>query len=68
MKSIESGYYRHFKGGDYQVLTVALHTERPEKLVIYQSLQDQNIYARPLTMFVEEVEYQGKKVPRFSKL
>ncbi|WP_310598132.1 DUF1653 domain-containing protein, partial [Aeromonas aquatica] len=47
------GRYRHFKGGHYRVLTLALHTETQERLVIYQSEQDDIVYARPVTMFME---------------
>ncbi|MGN5152429.1 DUF1653 domain-containing protein [Aeromonas enteropelogenes] len=60
------GRYRHFKGGLYQVLTLALHTETGEQLVIYRSEQDGEVYARPVTMFMEWIEHQGEVVSRFT--
>jgi len=63
---IKLGKYRHFKGKDYEVLGVAKHSETKEELVIYKKLyDDHSMWARPLSMFIEEVERDGYKGLRF---
>ncbi|WP_434667224.1 DUF1653 domain-containing protein [Aeromonas sp. NJAU223] len=68
MQAPAPGRYRHFKGGLYRVLTLARHTETGESLVIYQSEQDGEVYARPVPMFMEWIEHQGQVVSRFTPL
>lgn len=50
---MQAGVYKHYKGGYYQVLGIAEHTETKETLVIYVSLSGDHmpgprIRARPL--------------------
>lgn len=61
--------YRHFKGNEYLVLYIAKHSETLEDFVVYQALYgEREIWIRPLKMFLEQVEYQGKLVNRFQEI
>ena len=63
---IKPGIYRHFKGNDYRVLGIASHSETSEELVVYQALYGEKaLWVRPLEMFLEEVQLDGTKEPRF---
>jgi hypothetical protein len=60
--------YEHYKGGRYEVITMATHTETNEPLVIYRSLHFGSVYARPLFVWCETVNFGNqKRIPRFSK-
>lgn len=49
--------YRHFKGNDYQIVTLCEHTETREQMVVYRALYGEGkIYCRPLDMFMSEVD------------
>ncbi len=67
------GIYRHYKGGRYEVLGYARHTESDEELVVYRPLDPQgdsglpDFWVRPKAMFFEEVQIDGKPCPRFQK-
>lgn len=63
---IKPGKYRHYKGGEYEVLGVAKHSETLEELVVYRALYGNgDLWVRPLEMFREMVEKEGQKQPRF---
>lgn len=63
------GTYQHSKTGNYyRVHGVAKHSETLEDFVVYECLYDNpasKLWIRPLAMFIEQVELNGKKVPRF---
>ncbi len=66
MSQITLGKYQHYKGKYYQVLGVAKHSENLEELVVYQALYDEKaLWVRPLKMFLQNVELEGKIIPRF---
>lgn len=67
MESIKPGRYRHFKGKEYEVLGVARHSETEEELVVYRALYgDFGLWVRPVGMWNETVERDGKTFRRFT--
>jgi len=63
---LKLGIYEHYKGKKYEVMNVAQHSETLEELVVYKALYgDNDIWARPLKMFLETVEVNGENTPRF---
>jgi hypothetical protein len=62
------GRYRHYKGGEYQVIGTARHSETDELLVVYHCLYDNDsLWVRPLPMFAETVTVDGQELPRFTR-
>lgn len=63
---MKKGIYRHYKGNEYELIDVALHSETLEEMVVYRALYgDKNLWVRPAHMWEEEVEVDGKTVKRF---
>jgi len=63
------GTYRHYKGNQYELLEIGIHTETEEKMVIYKALYaPYGIWVRPYSMFFESVVIEGVEQPRFSKV
>lgn len=69
MPTLQTGTYRHYKGPLYDVLGVARHSETEQWLVLYRpQYGERGLWVRPLEMFTETVEYQGRCLPRFEYL
>ena len=67
MSEIKCGRYRHFKGGEYEVLHIARHSESEELLVVYRALYGKGeVWVRPLSMWNDVVEYNGERLLRFT--
>lgn len=69
--TIKLGKYRHFKGGEYQVIDVARHSESLDVMVVYKPLYalkegELETWVRPIEMFFDTKELDGKTVSRFT--
>ena len=71
MQELKLGKYRHYKNKLYEVVGVANHSETLEKVVVYKALYaseefaENALWVRPLEMFTETIEIDGKMIPRF---
>lgn len=62
------GRYRHYKGGLYEVLGTARHSETLEPMTLYRALYGQRgLWVRPAAMFEEMVRVDGVLRPRFKR-
>jgi hypothetical protein len=71
---IPIGTYRHYKGNLYRVLHIAKHSETLEPMIVYQALYDSPefginaVFVRPIDLFLEKVNVNGKEQARFEYL
>jgi hypothetical protein len=69
LKSTPKGLYRHYKGGLYEVLDTARHSETLEPMTLYRALYGEGgLWVRPAAMFEEEVCIEGRMQPRFTRV
>ena len=71
MEKIKLGKYKHYKGHICEVIGVAKHSETLEELVTYTHPDEKGVeqlWARPIEMFLENVEVGNYKGPRFEYL
>lgn len=65
--TIKPGKYIHFKGNEYEVIGIAAHSETGEEMVVYRALYGEGaLWVRPVTMWNEIVEHNGRCVKRFT--
>lgn len=66
MNELTPGVYRHYKGPLYDVIGVARHSETDELLVVYRpQYGERGLWVRPLSMFTEKVNVDGRTLARF---
>ncbi len=63
--ALAPGRYRHYKGNFYTVINTVTHSETEETLVLYKPENSDQLWVRPLNMFLESVTHEGKNMPRF---
>jgi len=65
--AIPMGRYRHYKGQHYELIAIARHSETEEEMAVYRTLYgDFGLWVRPLEMFLETIERDGKTLQRFT--
>ncbi len=63
------GRYRHYKGGEYEVLGTVRHSETLEPMTLYRALYGaRGLWVRPAAMFEETVDIDGRLQPRFARI
>lgn len=69
---VKKGMYQHYRGNTYEVLNIVRHSETLEELVTYRATKESpefgkdSLWARPKTMFCENITIDGKTMPRFA--
>ncbi len=59
--------FRHYKGGEYELVCEATMEADLTPLIVYRAANG-SIWCRPRAVFFEEVEVDGKRVPRFAPI
>ena len=63
------GFYRHYKGGEYEVVGTVRHSEDLQPMTLYRALYGEHgLWVRPAAMFNETVVIDGVLQPRFTYL
>ena len=68
---MELGLYKHYKGNIYEVIGIAKHSETLEDMVVYKATYQrdgENLWVRPLKMFMETMIIDRAEKKRFEKI
>lgn len=68
---LKLGLYKHYKGKIYEVVGIAKHSETLEDMAVYKATyqpEGENLWVRPLAMFMETIVVEGMELKRFEKL
>lgn len=69
LPTLAPGRFRHYKGGEYEVLGIARHSETLEPVVVYRPLDnDSGWWVRPFDMFTGTLAVDGVVRPRFERI
>lgn len=60
--------YKHYKGGKYEIVATGFLEDSESPCVIYRSLEKNIVWVRTAKNFLEDVEHDGKIMPRFKKI
>ena len=64
---LRPGIYRHYKGNEYELIDIALHSETLEEMVVYRALYgERGLWVRPAAMWDEQIERDGQVMRRFT--
>ena len=58
--------FQHYKGGSYEIVATGFLEDTEAPCVVYRSYQKDIVWVRTAKNFLEEIEYNGKRVPRFT--
>jgi hypothetical protein len=60
--------YRHYKGGQYEIVATGFLEDSEAPCVVYRSLKKHIVWVRTAKNFLEKIEYKGESIPRFTKI
>lgn len=62
-------HWQHYKGGEYVIQNLVLIEATNEPAVLYSAVTHPEVlYVRPVMSWLEQVEWNGTTLPRFTQL